>query len=117
MICLANGTPSSELTGDGWNSRLDVQEVKQLVAEGKLMELPNSEKILFRPASAACSGGSSEQTPRAIREAAGRQAGENLRVAAAETVGDGLCAQGSSTLGRKYDSGTVTVILLVGWLG
>ena len=48
MTCLANGTPSSEITGDGLNPTVGVQEVKRLVAQGELVELPNSEKLLVR---------------------------------------------------------------------
>ena len=52
--CLANGTPSSDETGDGSNPKVDVQEVKRFVAQGELMELPNYEKTAC-PASVACS--------------------------------------------------------------
>ena len=48
MTCLANDTPSSDITGDGLNPTEDVQEVKRLVAQGKLTELLNSEKLLVR---------------------------------------------------------------------
>ena len=48
MTCLANGTPSSDITGDGLDPTVDVQEVKRLVAQGELMEPPNSEKLLVR---------------------------------------------------------------------
>ena len=48
MTCLAHGTPSSDITGDGLNPRVNVQEVKRLVAQGEPMELSNSEKLLVR---------------------------------------------------------------------
>ena len=50
MVTLANGTPSCDITEDGSNPTVDVKEVKRLVAQGELMELPNSETLLvLRP--------------------------------------------------------------------
>ena len=48
MTCLPNGTPSSDKTGDGLKSTVDVQEVKRLVAQGELMEFLNSDKLRVR---------------------------------------------------------------------
>ena len=48
MTCLANDSLSSDIAGDGINSTVEVEEVQRLVAQGELMELPNSEKLLVR---------------------------------------------------------------------
>ena len=55
------------------------------------------------------------QTPRPVREATWRRASEDLRTAAAETVGDGLCSQGIGAPRREGDTWVVTAILLVDW--
>ena len=41
-------TPSSEINEEGSDPRVDAQEVKRLVSQGKIMELPNAKKLLFR---------------------------------------------------------------------
>ena len=46
-------TPSSEINEEGSDPRVDVLEVKRLVSQGKLMELPNSKKLLVRRPSRA----------------------------------------------------------------
>lgn len=75
-------------------------------------QLPNylsDDRRVFRPIVGSDSPGS-------IRGCGGR-AGEDLCAAAAEALGDGLRAQGGSTLGQYGGSGTVTVILVLGWHG
>ena len=46
-------TRSSEINGEGSDPRVGVLEVKRLVSQGKLLELPNSQKLLVRRPSRA----------------------------------------------------------------
>ena len=80
------------------------------------MELPSSENYwsdVYRvPLPTART-----DTPDNTRGCAWRQASEDFCTAAAETVGDGLCPQGSGAPRREGDAWVVTAILLVDWRG
>ena len=51
--CIENDISSSDITEEGLGPGTDVQEVKRLVAQGQLLELPSSEKLLVRRPSRA----------------------------------------------------------------
>lgn len=53
MTCIENDKPSSEITEEGLGPGRDVKEVKRLVSQGEIMELPSSEKLLVRRLSRA----------------------------------------------------------------
>ena len=53
VTCIVNETPSSDITEEGLSTGIDVTELKRLVSQGEIMELPSSEKLLVRRPSRA----------------------------------------------------------------
>ena len=53
MMYIENDATSGDVTEEGLSPGIDVMELKRLVAQEKLMELPSSEKLLVRRPSRA----------------------------------------------------------------
>ena len=109
MMYIENDATSGDVTEEGLSPGIDVMELKRLVAQGKLMELLNLENTMVRRPSSA-----PEDRPNRKPGQYERLLGdEDLCTAAAETLGNGLCAQGSRAFGREGGAWVVAAFLLV----